>query len=43
VRALDGSPVSEGWVEHTHQIENDVIVRMDIQNVATVTPAGGSG
>lgn len=43
VRALDGSPVSEGWFEHTHQIEDDVIVRMDIENVATVTPAGDSG
>lgn len=43
VRALDGSPVSEGWFEHTHQIEDDVIVRMDIQKVATVTPAGDNG
>ncbi len=28
VRALDGLPISKGWFEHTHQIEDGVIVRM---------------
>jgi len=43
VRALDGLPISKGWFEHTHQIEDGVIVRMDIQSVATATPACDSG